>query len=418
MKMKIYIIKINNTTRMSYPIVTGPGLVSGIPGQISWIDIDLNGCDARFLSVCISHEKGTNRIPTVFTSKNNRLGAIHYTPSECETLRIDIKYTDTHISKSPFYVPIAHVSVPVTTPKPITLNVSPPSFLTEYPSEQALVDDAATHGGILFVTRRSDDHSLNYTRSDPPVSVRIPHDILDILSHGMPTKIEALLTGFGTQTTERRILALSMFITLGGDVNTQGGILLLTALEGPTEIVDFLFANGARIYNNDDELYLTPIIETSAVMRYRSALNSSFTKQANRESLIKHIASANYKNLVTDLLDPEYPRLHVFTNASSLSAGAVNVVADILSQCYIKNREITLKYRPTSTQLEVQLVMDYGILYGTSGTYVSDLQKSLYDATCARRAYTKHTENDNGKKLARLAKIDSILSDADVAASS
>ena len=265
------------------------------------------------------------------------------------------------------------------------------TFNLLYTDDQQLVNDAASDGHLCF--------AINGAR------VRVPYNILDVISRGFPDKIETLITGFGTQTTAHRIAALQKFIASGGDINRDNGILILTALNDKTDIVEFLFANGARIYNKDtDRLY---IADTKKGHK-RTAFSNIYTLPENRIVLFKHVfemfSAGVYPRLIHSIIDNTSNRLQVFSTipAENMPADTAENIAHLVSLCYAAAPEYTLKYIPVSTELRVRLILDYGIMYDNP---TPNMRARLYAEQTKRRA----ADAVNKDRLVRLKEIQTIM---------
>ena len=243
-------------------------------------------------------------------------------------------------------------------------------------TNQEIVDDAAETDGCV-----------ECTTSHTGATLRVPYNITTLLDFAIPSNIETLLTGFGQQSDNERLDGIKKFVSLGGDVNAQNGILVLAARQMPSAFMTLLFVRGARIADSNGKLFTGNPGSVFGNMTSEACIRVVLMHLYNEEN--RHY----YNGVYADLLN--FARIDRFTTLTDLTDYEIPAVVHVITECFKVSPDETLKYVPTCVTVRAILLVDHDIEY--PGDTFGAAVKSLCQQHTAIR-------------LARLDKIDSILS--------
>jgi len=264
-----------------------------------------------------------------------------------------------------------------------TLTVS-----SKYTSPQDIIEDAAKDGCV------------EYTMENCAVSVhRIFCNIRELIDiHGVfPLRIGRLVTGFGTQTPADRIAVIKKFVSEGGDVNADGGSMLLCAMGSHNDILVALFDMGARVCSDDGKLFACG----GSVFNDRY---NGFTE--NVLTLLKHFAHTDYTHAMADITSSG-ARHKMFEGLTKMPDASVNdYIIFIQKYLVVEPDMFTYKrHSPKCPAVIAALMMRCGISINSSEEFTKCVQ--------AEHARRTQLDADTQEKLARLEKIEAVLKTAD-----
>ena len=300
------------------------------------------------------------------------------------------------------------VAEPVTEKVPHTCTLT---MSTKYVSPQEIIDDAAKNNGCVEYTIET---------SGPLTVCSVPFNIVALVNmhSAYPTQIATVISGFGKQTPEDRITVLRKYVSEGGDVNGDNGILLLTAASGDNTIFKALFDMGARICDANGQLFsvtqngVHPSIFSETVT----------TSTENVLQLLHHLATTDYRHAMPAIIDYNRAfRLDMFCKITEMPETSVEDYIIFILKCVTYQPDLLSNVRRTSQCPEVNaaLIIRYGIANSVLPAglakciQIEHFRKARRDAEVQEQR-EKH-DAEVQEKLARLEKIEVILASVSAA---